>query len=57
MQQPPRTQTITLSLDYLLDWIIISEDLEAEGQKHDTQAFFNSKGTLILLITKYYENN
>ena len=49
------TQTITLNLDYLLDWIIICQDLEAEGTKHDTDAYFNPNGKLILLITKYYD--
>lgn len=46
------TTTLTLSIDFLLDWIIICEMLEQQNHIHETQAFFNEKGKLILLIIR-----
>lgn len=51
------TETITLNIDYLLDWIIICEVLEHTEQPYESKAFFNSKGRLVLVIAKKYETN
>lgn len=51
------TESITLNIDYLLDWIIICEVMESQGQPYESQAFFNSKGRLVLIIAKNNETN
>ena len=58
MTQRPKVSTVnpqmatSTVLSAFLDWIIICEMLEQQNHIHETQAFFNEKGKLILLIIR-----
>lgn len=49
-----RTLTTVWTLDFLLDWILLSMEYE-ESETVKTEAFFTPNGKFIATITKIYE--